>query len=180
MASLESQALHQRDNAKRLKEIAENRYYQALVHNMVTDIINQVTEMILEQAKTLEQSTAINEENIIRLPHGRQLIDLNSDNGLCRHVGRVLLTYELRMALKHELASAAAYAINQGDSQNNVATAMRKTSSNLFHKHDITGEDIERLLAAYDNMDAHPDDPRYDEINVKLHDNYVFTAKRQA
>ncbi len=53
------------------------------------------------------------------------------------------------------------------DSKNSVAKAMHKHPSDLFSKRNLIGSDIQRLCAAHDEMEAHPDDPAYDIIPVK-------------
>ena len=46
-------------------------------------------------------------------------------------------------------------------------------------KRNLIGSDIQRLCAAHDEMEAHPDDPAYDIIPVKLHDGFVYEIHRQ-
>lgn len=178
MARMESQQKHTRDNMRVLEEIENNDYYRGLVHNMVVDLLSQVDTMSIDLAKQLEEKTAVvptHREN------GYMVMSLSPeyDNGLCRHVAQVLLISELKKNLDHELAVVAAWAIHQGDSKNSVAKAMHKHPSDLFSKRNLIGSDIQRLCAAHDEMEAHPDDPAYDIIPVKLHDGFVYEIHRQ-
>lgn len=178
MARLESQQKHTRDNVRVLNEIEDNDYYRKLVHNMVVDLLDQVDDMSADQAKQLEAATAVRP---MHRENGHIVMDLSPeyDNGLCHHVAQVLLISELKKALDHELATVAAWAIHQGDSQNSIAKAMHKHPSDLFSKRNLIGSDIQRLCAAHDAMDAHPDDPRYDKLAVKLHDGFIYEIYRQ-
>lgn len=101
------------------------------------------------------------------------------NNGICRHVAQVLLISELKKALDHELAAVAAWAVHEGDSKNSVAKAMHKHPSDLFSKRNLIGSDIQRLCAAHNAMENHPEDPRYDKIAVTLHDGFVYEIQRQ-
>lgn len=175
MARLDSQSLHQYDNAKRLNEIETSPHYHGLVHNMVVDLLNATADMVDKKAKELEAETS---QTKTEWTDTGWIRVTSANNGLCHHVGRVLLIAELQAALDRELAQAAAWAIHVGDSKNSIARAMHKNPSNLFGKRNGVGDDIKRLLAAYEAMEKHPDDPAYDEIDVKLHDGYVYTAKR--
>lgn len=175
MARLDSQSLHQYDNAKRLNEIETSPYYHGLVHDMIVDLLNETIDMVDKKAKELEAETTQMKTEWTDTGRIKATI---LDNGLCPHVGHVLLVAELQLALDRELAQAAAWAIHAGDSKNSIARAMHKNPSNLFGKRNGVGDDIKRLLAAYEAMEKHPDDPAYDEIDVKLHDGYVYTAKR--
>ena len=177
MARLESPQKHTRDNMRVLKEIENSAYYSKLMHNMVLDLLDQVDEASTDLAKQLEAETAVMP---IQRENGRIVMPLSPeyDNGLCHHVAQVLLISELKKALDHELAVVAAWAIHQGDSKNSVAKAMHKHASDLFSKQNLIGGDIQRLCAAHDAMEEHPDDSRYDKIAVKLHDGFIYEILR--
>lgn len=178
MARMESQQKHTRDNMRVLNEIENNDCYRKLVYNMVIDILRQVDTMSIDMAEQLEAETAViptrQENGYIVMP-----ISPEYNNGICRHVAQVLLISELKKALDHELAAVAAWAVHEGDSKNSVAKAMHKHPSDLFSKQNLIGSDIQRLCAAHDAMENHPEDPRYDNIAVTLHDGFVYEIQRQ-
>lgn len=178
MARMESQQKHTRDNMRVLATIENDDNYRKLMYNKVIEILSQVDTMSIDLAEQLEAETAVIPT---RRENGYIVIPLSPeyDNGLCRHVAQVLLISELKKALDHELAVVAAWAIHEGDSKNSVAKAMHKHSSDLFSKRNLIGSDIQRLCAAHDEMEAHPDDPAYDIIPVKLHDGFVYEIHRQ-
>ncbi len=170
--------MHQYDNAQRLNEIRDDATLRGLVSDLVVDLLNEIGPLASNKAAELEKATDTDIQFCWTNDGIAGFEPEDSGKGLCRRVGSVLILSELQKALNHEIAVRAAWAINQGDSRNSVAKAMGRNPSNLYHKRNDMGDDIARMLAAYEQMDEHPHDSRYAAIDVKLHDGYTYTAQR--
>ncbi|KFI44745.1 hypothetical protein GA0061078_0006 [Bifidobacterium bohemicum] len=160
MARLETQSLHQYDNARRLRDFDMNDQYRGLLKHHVTELIKQLNYDIVEMAEELEEETGG-----------------GVGKGLCHHVGAVLITAELQRELDRLLASQAAWAIHQGDSKGSVAKAMHKNPSNLYNRSNI-GIDIARLLKLYDEAERRLQEKGKGTdwfIATPLNDGYQFT-----
>lgn len=160
MARLDTREVHARDNMKRLDELENDEYGRALSRHHTVEIINELEKLIALHADELESETS-----------GSQ-----PSSGLCHHVGRVLLAYEVQEALNEVLAVEGAKAIYRGDSRRSIAKAMHRDPANLFKRSTI-GDDISRLLEALEQPWEETDDGARKEKPVTLHNGVQYVIQ---